>query len=113
MTLTNVLGIYVALQLMDTTRRRTLLKISTAGMFASCIFVVLALLGFIHGGLSVLALISFVFFYDLGLGPIPSLIVSELFDPRNVATASMSMFPFLINKMILTFFTLKWPLHAL
>eukprot|EP01041_Mallomonas_annulata_P002850 gene2850-5605_t len=59
----NVIATYIALKLMDTTARRTLL-------LWSCI-----------------AVMSFVAFFEIGLGPIPWLIVAEMFDMKYVATA--------------------------
>ena len=37
--------------------------------------------------LALLAVMGFVFFFEIGLGPIPWLIVAEMFDQKYVATA--------------------------
>lgn len=83
----NVLATYVAMLLMDSTGRRTLILWSAIGMFVSCIFIVLSLLGILQGIYALVAVNAFVSFFEIGLGPIPSLIVAEMFQPKHVATA--------------------------
>lgn len=85
--LVNVLATYVALQLMDTTARKTLLLWSCGGMLASTVVIILVLLGFIPNTVALLGVIAFVGFFEIGLGPIPWLIVAEMFDAKWVATA--------------------------
>lgn len=84
----NVLATYVALLLMDRCGRRTLIMWSAAGMFLSCIVVVLALLGFFSSPMVALGgVAAYVSFFEIGLGPIPWLIVAEMFDQRYVTAA--------------------------
>eukprot|EP00472_Partenskyella_glossopodia_P007178 CAMPEP_0197524112 /NCGR_PEP_ID=MMETSP1318-20131121/8871_1 /TAXON_ID=552666 /ORGANISM="Partenskyella glossopodia, Strain RCC365" /LENGTH=406 /DNA_ID=CAMNT_0043076981 /DNA_START=56 /DNA_END=1276 /DNA_ORIENTATION=+ len=91
----NVFATYLAAKIMDKYPRKALLLFSAVGMFVSCIGITFALapeLG-LPGGQQVssaLALIStaaYVTMFELGLGPIPWLISSEMFDVKNVATA--------------------------
>lgn len=83
----NVVATYVALQLMDNTPRRTLILWSSGGMLASTIVLIAALLGAINQGIALFAVMAFVSFFEIGLGPIPWLIVAEMFDAKYVATA--------------------------
>ena len=83
----NVLATYVALLLMDRCGRRTLIMLSAAGMFASCIVIVLALLGYFSKMVALGAVASYVSFFEIGLGPIPWLIVAEMFGPKYISTA--------------------------
>jgi SP family facilitated glucose transporter-like MFS transporter 3 len=83
----NVLATYVALLVMDSTGRRSLLLWSSGGMFVSCIVLVLALLGVLNNICALLAVNVYVFFFEIGLGPIPWLIVAEMFDSKYVAVA--------------------------
>lgn len=78
---------YVALKLMDTCGRRTLILWSAAGMFLCCGLTTAALLEVVPNELALLAVMGFVFFFEIGLGPIPWLIVAEMFDAKYVATA--------------------------
>lgn len=55
---------------------------STGGMLASTILVTLALLDYIPNIVAVVAVMSFVTFFEIGLGPIPWLIVAEMFDAK-------------------------------
>ena len=83
----NVLATYVALLLMDRCGRRALIMWSAAGMFASCIVIVLALLGYFSKIVALGAVASYVSFFEIGLGPIPWLIVAEMFGPKYISTA--------------------------
>jgi len=83
----NVVATYVALLIMDKTGRKTLILWSSAGMFLSCIVVVVSLLGLINNHFAIVAVIAFVSFFEIGLGPIPWLIVAEMFDGKYVAMA--------------------------
>lgn len=67
----NVLATYAALLLMDRCGRRTLIMWSSAGMFVSCIVIVLALLGYFDKMVALGAVASYVTFFEIGLGPIP------------------------------------------
>ena len=72
---------------MDSTGRKTLILWSSAGMLLSCVVIVLALLGVLNNILALLAVNIYVFFFEVGLGPIPWLIVAEMFDGKYVAVA--------------------------
>lgn len=78
----NVIATYVALQLMDKTGRVPLLLWSTGGMLASAVVVTLTLLGFLPNVIAVFGVMGFVTFFEIGLGPIPWLIVAEMFDAK-------------------------------
>jgi SP family facilitated glucose transporter-like MFS transporter 3 len=83
----NVLATFVAMKLMDRAHRRTLLLWSSGGMLASCILLTLTLLGYTARSVALGAVILFVTFFEIGLGPIPWLITAEYFDSKYVATA--------------------------
>lgn len=83
----NVLATYAVLFLMDRFGRRTLILCSSAGMFVSCIFIVLSLLGYFDHMVALAFVNIYVIFFEFGLGPIPWLIVAEMFDGKYVATA--------------------------
>lgn len=83
----NVVATYVALLLMDRCGRRTLIMWSSAGMFVSCIAIVLALLGYFSKTVALGAVASYVSFFEIGLGPIPWLIVAEMFGAKDISTA--------------------------
>ena len=59
-------------------------------MIVSTAFIILAMLGYVWNIVALLAVMAFVSFFEIGLGPIPWLIVAEMFDAKYVATA-MSM----------------------
>jgi len=92
----NVWATYVAAKIMDRFSRKGLLLASGIGMFFSCIGITISLdkqlgahiLGIL--GNNLVALVStalYVIFFEIGLGPIPWLISSEMFDVKYVATA--------------------------
>jgi len=83
----NVLATYVALLLMENSNRRTLILWSAGGMFVSSIALVLCLLGYLTKIASLFFVITYVIFFEIGLGPIPWLIVAEMFEAKYVATA--------------------------
>ena len=83
----NVVATYVALKLMDNTNRRTLILWSSGGMLVSTFFIIAALMEFIPKSIALVAVMAFVSFFEIGLGPIPWLIVAEMFDAKYVATA--------------------------
>lgn len=110
----NVLATYVALLLMDSCGRRTLILWSSGGMFVCCIILMLSLLGVFPQTVTLLAVNLYVSFFEIGLGksqtrmmfysntqlkvhhlqnnfittgPIPWLIVAEMFDAKYVAVA--------------------------
>lgn len=71
MGLINVVATYFALLLMDRCGRRTLIMISSAGMFASCVLIVMSLLDYFDKTVALVAVALYVTFFELGLGPIP------------------------------------------
>ena len=85
----NVLATYLALKLMDNTARRTLLLVSAGGMLVSAAVLLPALLGSLPPVTALLAVGGFVFFFEIGLGPIPWLIVAEMFDAKFVILAPL------------------------
>ncbi|CAN0196330.1 unnamed protein product [Ectocarpus sp. 6 AP-2014] len=78
----NVVATYVALQLMDKTGRVPLMMWSAGGMLASTVVVTLSLLGMLPNVIAVFGVMAFVTFFEMGLGPIPWLIVAEMFDAK-------------------------------
>jgi len=83
----NVLATYVALLLMDSCGRKSLILWSSGGMFLSCVFIVLSLRGILGNMIALVAVNVYVFFFEIGLGPIPWLIVAEMFEGKYVASA--------------------------
>ncbi|KAG7360637.1 sugar transporter [Nitzschia inconspicua] len=83
----NVAATYVALLLMDSCGRKSLILWSSGGMFLSCIVVVLSLLGFLNNILALVAVNVYVCCFEIGLGPIPWLIVAEVIEGKYVAIA--------------------------
>jgi len=83
----NVAATYVALLLMDSFGRRTLILWSTGGMLISTICIMFALLGILNKDIALIAVNAYVFFFEIGLGPIPWLIVAEMFDAKYVSIA--------------------------
>jgi len=78
----NVLATYAVLFLMDRCGRKTLILWSSGGMFVSCIVIVLSLLGFFNNMTALVAVNVYVIFFEFGLGPIPWLACSEMFDGK-------------------------------
>ena len=78
----NVVATYVAVKLMDTTGRVSLMLCSVGGMLASSMVVTLALVGFLPNIVAVFGVMAFVTLFEIGLGPIPWLIVAEMFDAK-------------------------------
>mmetsp|Transcript_19656 Transcript_19656/g.25904 ORF Transcript_19656/g.25904 Transcript_19656/m.25904 type:complete len:591 (+) Transcript_19656:163-1935(+) len=83
----NVIGVYIAMKLMDGCNRRLLMIISGVGMLISCVFLTFALLGMTPNYVALFAVMTYVTFFEIGFGPIPWLIVAEMFDSKYVATA--------------------------
>ena len=75
---------------MDSTGRRSLILWSSGGMLIACVLIVLSLLGILNNIIALLAVNIYVFFFEIGLGPIPWLIVAEMFDGKYV-TVAMSL----------------------
>ncbi|KAG7373241.1 major facilitator superfamily sugar transporter [Nitzschia inconspicua] len=85
----NVLFTYVALLLMDSCRRKTLVLWSIGGMLFSCTGLILCQVGVIQGSVvPILVFVnSYVAFYAIGFGPIPFLWIAEMVEPRFVTLA--------------------------
>jgi len=83
----NVAATYVALLLMDSFGRRTLILWSSGGMLISCGFIVMSLRHYFSNITALIAVNSYVIFFEIGLGPIPWLIVAEMFDAKYVTVA--------------------------
>ncbi len=112
----NVIATGVAVHIMDKVGRRTLILISSGGMALSCILLTVTLqltaaqseaaaaaatvasadgagviepsaaMSMLLPYTSVVAVLLFVIFFEFGLGPIPWLIISEIFGPKESAT---------------------------
>lgn len=88
----NVVATLVALALMDKLGRKTLLSWSAGGMGVCCVFMTLALLGVLPPVLTVLIVLVYISFFELGLGCIPFFLSSELIPPQFLGTVqSISM----------------------
>merc|ERR1712238_4493 len=72
---------------MDSFGRRTLILWSTGGILISTICIMFALLGILNKDIALIAVNAYVFFFEIGLGPIPWLIVAEMFDAKYVSIA--------------------------
>eukprot|EP01040_Poterioochromonas_malhamensis_P012332 gene12332-13484_t len=83
----NLLATILALKLMDNTERRTLLLWSALGSILAMLLIMAALSEVINRAFSLGAMLLFVTSFAVGLGPIPWLIVAEMFDSKYVATA--------------------------
>ncbi|TYZ67373.1 hypothetical protein PybrP1_001304 [[Pythium] brassicae (nom. inval.)] len=85
----NVVSTGVALMLMDTAGRRPLLIYSSVGMITALVVMTLGLLKYLPFAnmVSVGGMMSFVWFFEIGMGPIPWLIVAEMFPAKPRATA--------------------------
>jgi MFS family permease len=97
----NVVFTYVALLLMDTCERKSLVLWSTGGMFVSCATLICCQTAALSwrdndqegssygnggGGMTaLLAVNAYVAFYAIGMGPIPSLFITEMVPPRYVS----------------------------
>ena len=67
----SVVATYVALQLMQSTGRVPLMLWSLRGMLTSTVVVKITLLGYIPNIVAVFGVMTFVFFIEIGLRPIP------------------------------------------
>jgi SP family facilitated glucose transporter-like MFS transporter 3 len=80
----NVLFTYVALLLMDSCRRKSLILWSIGGMFFACLTVILSQMGLVGSSTALIAVNAYVAFYEIGIGPIPWLIIAEMFEAKYV-----------------------------
>ena len=85
--LVNVVATMLASSLMDGQRRVTMLALSIGGMLVSAAVLTLALQGLLSNAWALVGVILYVFFFELGLGPIPWMIVPELFTTAQVVPA--------------------------
>ena len=89
----NVVMTYVALKLLDTVGRRTMLLTGLGGMLASLIAITIVFAIGLSGGLAwvtVIAVAIYVAFFAIGLGPVFWLLIAEIF-PLGVRGRGMSV----------------------
>jgi Na+/melibiose symporter-like transporter len=79
----NAMFTYVALLLMDLCCHKLLLLWSFGGMFCSCIAVILSQAGVFSNIVALIAVNVYVTFCEIRVGPIPFLIVFEMFECIN------------------------------
>uniref|UniRef100_A0AAV1VIS7 Hexose transporter 1 n=1 Tax=Peronospora matthiolae TaxID=2874970 RepID=A0AAV1VIS7_9STRA len=100
----NVIATGVALVLMDTAGRRPLLIYSATGMIVSSVVLTLGLMDALPFAsmVSVGGVMCFVWFFEIGLGPIPWLIVAEMFPakPRPTAMSIATMVNWLCSFLV-------------
>ena len=93
MGLVNVIMTYVALRLLDTAGRRTLLLVGLSGMFATLVILTVSFaigMGPSFAWITVLAVAAYVAFFAIGLGPVFWLLISEIF-PLAIRGRAMSV----------------------
>eukprot|EP00931_Biecheleriopsis_adriatica_P030203 TRINITY_DN17822_c0_g1_i2.p1 TRINITY_DN17822_c0_g1~~TRINITY_DN17822_c0_g1_i2.p1 ORF type:complete len:541 (-),score=93.34 TRINITY_DN17822_c0_g1_i2:50-1528(-) len=78
----------ISIPLMDTAGRKVLLLLATVGMFACCIAMVIFFRGGSPGWLAMAASFCYIAFFSLGLGPIPWLMMGEIFPGKIRSSAS-------------------------
>jgi len=83
----NVLAAATGLLIMDKFARKTLVLWSIAGMMGCCFLVMTTLSGYFANYYVLFSLLLYLVFYEIGLGPIPHLIVPEMFEAEHVAIA--------------------------
>ena len=83
----NLFMTIISAMLMDYAGRRVLLLSSASGVVCmSCLIVISSLLNWDF--VSAVCIVAFVAFFAIGLGPIPWLVIGEIFPTKAVATAS-------------------------
>jgi len=82
----NVLATLVALLLMDRCGRKVLLSWSASGMFLCCILLTCSLKGVLPGYITVVAVMLYISFFEIGLGCIPFFLASEMIEPQFLGT---------------------------
>jgi MFS transporter, SP family, arabinose:H+ symporter len=84
----NLLFTFVAIKFVDKWGRRTLLLIGAGGM-AVCLAIVGAAFyfGFAQGYLVLIAILAYIAFFAISLGPLAFVVISEIFSNRNRGTA--------------------------
>ncbi|KAL3792240.1 hypothetical protein ACHAWO_006059 [Cyclotella atomus] len=83
----NAVATYLALLVMENRNRKTLLLCSAGGMLVSSVSLALCMLGYLSKMLSVCFVVCYVASYAVGLGPIPWLIMVEMFEAKYVNNA--------------------------
>ena len=83
----NVAATLLASGLMDDHRRVSMLALSLAGMLAGAVVLTLALAGTLSNAWALLGVVGYVFFFEIGLGPIPWMIAPELFTADKAVEA--------------------------
>ena len=83
----NAISTYTALLLMDSHGRKKLLIVSATGMIFACFIIMLSQHGILGNLWAVLGVNVYVAFFEIGLGPIPWLIVAEMFESKYVTVA--------------------------
>ena len=81
----NFIAAESGLFIMDKFGRNTLVLWSIGGMMACCFLVITTLLGHFSNYVVLLSLLLYLIFYEVGLGPIPHLVVPEMFEAEHVA----------------------------
>jgi len=82
----NVLATLVALLLMDRCGRKVLLSWSASGMFVCCILLTCSLKGILPGYITIVAVMLYISFFEIGLGCIPFFLASEMIEPKFLGT---------------------------
>jgi MFS family permease len=100
----NMVASAIALKLIDKIGRRPLLLWGTVGMVISLSFIGLALYtqSYFAQRIALVSLMTYVGFFAIGLGPIPSLIISEIYQPiiRGQAMSLAIFFSWLGNYVV-------------
>jgi len=76
----NVFATVFAIIIMDRYGRRTLLSWSAGGMLVCCVFLTLALLGTLPKIMTLVAVLVYICFFEIGLGCIPFFLASEMIE---------------------------------
>ena len=98
----NVFFTYVALLLMDSCRRKSLLLWSVGGMLCACLTIILAQVGIIGSSISLVAVNVYIAFFEIGIGPIPWVIIAEMFEAKHVTVVMIlcSQVGWVVNFMV-------------
>ena len=82
----NIIATFISLKLLPDLGRRTLILSSVAGMAFSCGIISLSYCRLINNYFALIGMACFVISYQIGIGPIPWLIIAEMFDSKYVST---------------------------
>lgn len=89
----NAVVTVLAVLVMDRFGRRILLSVSAGGMFACCILLTFSLRGSLPGIVTIVGVMMYITFFELGLGCIPFFLATEMIEPEflgKVQSISMS-----------------------